>query len=308
MTAPRQLPQWMRRKERGSLLGLRVMTAISLAVGRRLSRVVVLGISLYFLIMAKAARQASRDYLSRCLGRRPTWLDLYRHMLTFASTVHDRLYLLNDREDVFDVRCIGEAPDGMASGQASAGGFLFGAHLGSFEVLRAAARWDARDKICVAMYPENARQINQALAAINPHAVSNIIALGKIDSILSIHEKLKEGAMVGILADRAAGQDQYVSLPFLGAPASFPVGPFRLAAMMGRPVYFMAGIYRGGNRYDVHFELLMDAADKAGPDRDSLVRELMARYVATLERHCRQAPFNWFNFYDFWGDPHLDAH
>lgn len=298
----------MRRKERGSMFWLRVMSLLSIWLGRRLSRVVVVGISLYFLVAASAARRASREYLTRCLGRAPTWRELFRHMFTFASTVHDRFYLLNDREDAFDVRCIGEAP-GRAGGSAAGGGFLFGAHLGSFEVLRAAARWDARDKVCVAMYPENARQINQALAAINPHAVSNIIALGKIDAILTIHERIKNGAMVGILADRASGAaDHYVQLPFLGAPASFPVGPFRMAAMMGQPVYFMAGLYRGGNRYEVHFELLMDESDKAGKSRDALMRELLARYVATLERHCRQAPFNWFNFYDFWGDPHLGSH
>jgi hypothetical protein len=301
----------MQRKERGSMFWLRVMRIISMAVGRGPSRIVVYGIGLYFVLAASKARQASHDYLTRSLGRRPTWLELYRHVLTFASTVHDRFYLLNDREDVFDVRCVGVPPEslgGQGEPAGQQGALLFGAHLGSFEVLRAAARWDAQGKVCVAMYPENARQINEALAAINPTAVSNIIALGKIDSILTIHQRLQEGAMVGILADRAVGAadhaaDQYVSLPFLGAPAPFPVGPFRLAAMMKQPVYFMAGLYRGGNRYEVHFELLTDFSDRAGKSRDVLIQELMTRYVATLERHCRAAPFNWFNFYDFWGDP-----
>jgi hypothetical protein len=301
---PTQAPQWMQRKERGSMFWLRVMRIISMAVGRGPSRVVVYGIGLYFVLAASSARTASRDYLERCLGRRPTWLELYRHVLTFASTVHDRFYLLNDREDVFDVHCVGVPPESLGGVDVKQGALLFGAHLGSFEVLRAAARWDARDKVCVAMYPENARQINEALAAINPTAVSNIIALGKIDSILTIHQRLQEGAMVGILADRAVGAaDHYVSLPFLGSPAPFPVGPFRLAAMMKQPVYFMTGLYRGGNRYEVHFELLSDFSDRAGKSRDVLIQELMARYVGTLERHCRAAPFNWFNFYDFWGDP-----
>jgi len=293
---------------------LRVMRAISMAVGRGPSRIVVYGIALYFVLAASAARRASRSYLERSLGRKVTWRDLYRHVLTFASTVHDRFYLLNDRDDVFDVQCVGLPPeslagsDGAEHGEGTQGAFLFGAHLGSFEVLRAAARWDAQGKVCVAMYPENARQINQALAAINPAAVSNIIALGKIDSILHIHQRLQEGAMVGILADRAVGAaDQYVSLPFLGAPAQFPIGPFRLAAMMKQPVYFMAGLYRGGKRYEVHFELLSDFSDRAGKNREALMRELMLRYVATLERHCRAAPYNWFNFYDFWGDPQRDT-
>lgn len=304
-----QAPEWMQRKERGSLFWLRVMRVISMRVGRGPSRIVVYGIALYFLLAASAARQASRSYLERCLGRRATCLDLYRHVLTFASTVHDRFFLLNDREGDFDVRCVGAPPESLDAAHGGQGAFLFGAHLGSFEVLRAAARWDAKDKVCVAMYPENARQINEALAAINPAAVSNIIALGKIDSILTIHQRLKDGAMVGILADRAVAADQYVSLPFLGAPASFPIGPFRLAAMMKQPVYFMAGLYRGGHRYEVHFELLSGSADQPDQgrkDKDALMRELMARYVSTLERHCRAAPYNWFNFYDFWENPNRD--
>ena len=28
--------------------------------------------------------------------------------------------------------------------------------------------------------------------------------------------------------------------------------------------------------------------------------EVMRRYVARLEALCREAPYNWFNFYDFW--------
>jgi predicted LPLAT superfamily acyltransferase len=28
----------------------------------------------------------------------------------------------------------------------------------------------------------------------------------------------------------------------------------------------------------------------------------MLRYVAILEALCREAPYNWFNFYDFWAD------
>jgi predicted LPLAT superfamily acyltransferase len=27
---------------------------------------------------------------------------------------------------------------------------------------------------------------------------------------------------------------------------------------------------------------------------------LLLRYVERLEHYCRLAPYNWFNFYDFW--------
>ena len=300
-TAPKQVddkPEWMQRKERGSFFLLQLMSRISLVFGRRLSRIVVYGIALYFLLAAPAARKASRRYLARALQRPATWIDLYRHILAFASTIHDRFYLLNDQAGLFDIQVFGAEPiiDHQRRGQ---GMLLFGAHMGSFEVLLTHGRSN-RFNTCIAMYPENARQLNRALAAINPQAITGIIALGQIDSMLTIHHKLETGNLVGVLADRATGPDQYLSLPFLGAPARFPTGPFRMAAMLGHPVYFMTGLYCGGNRYEVHFEPLADFAEVPHTERDAAVRETLQKYVATLERHCKAAPYNWFNFFEFW--------
>jgi predicted LPLAT superfamily acyltransferase len=305
MTAQNDTPEWMQRKERGNLFVLRFMSWLSLTLGRRLSRTVVYGIALYFLLAVAPARRASRSYLERCLQRRATWADLYRHFLSFASTVHDRVFLLNEHHGLFEVRSFGT--ESLHARHARQEGLLlFGAHLGSFEVMRALARDAPRLKVCMAMYPENARQINSALAAINPLAMQEIIPLGKLDAILAIHSKLKQGAMVGLLADRAVGPGDYVSLPFLGAPARFPTGPFRMAAMLKHPVYFMTGLYRSGNGYDVHFELLADFSAGATTPREATQQQLMENYVTALERHCRAAPYNWFNFFDFWEPEHCD--
>jgi predicted LPLAT superfamily acyltransferase len=288
----------MQRKERGSFFLLQLMGRISLLFGRRISRVVVYGIALYFLIAAPNARKASRNYLKRTLQRPPTWADLYRHILAFASTIHDRFYLLNDQTQLFDIQVFGEQPisDHQLNGK---GMLLFGAHMGSFEILLTHSRSNNFHSF-IAMYPENARQLNRALAAINPEAIAGIIALGQIDSMLNIHHKLEAGNMVGVLADRATGPGQYVSLPFLGAMASFPTGPFRMAAMLGYPVFFMTGLYCGKNRYEVHFEPLADFTDIPRNQRDQAIREAVGKYVATLERHCRARPYNWFNFFEFW--------
>ncbi|MDA8362914.1 MAG: acyl-CoA synthetase [Gammaproteobacteria bacterium] len=292
-------PEWLQRKERGSIFWLSVMRRLSLLLGRRLSRCVVYGIALYFLLAVHSARQASRAYLERILQRPAGWRDLYRHILAFSTTIHDRIYLLNNRYDLFDIR-IFDADQLHATHATGKGCFLFGAHLGSFEVLRSIARDNPSLRVYVAMNPENARQINDSLAAINPGVMLDVITLGQFDAMLEIHHRLQEGAMVGILADRASGPDNYLELPFLGSPAPFPTGPFRTAVMLREPVYFMAGLYRGDNRYDIHFELLTDFAGPQAGSRQDEVRDLLEKYVAALERHCRAAPFNWFNFYDFW--------
>ncbi|TDR77792.1 acyl-CoA synthetase [Paludibacterium purpuratum] len=292
-------PAWLHHKERGNVFWLSVMSTLSLRLGRRLSRVVLAGIALYFVLFGGKARRASKDYLARCLGRPASWLDRYRHVLAFASTIHDRIYLLRDRFDTFRISLDG-ADTLHRHHDAGQGLLLFGAHLGSFEVLRAMARHRPDLSVSMAMYPENAQRINRALSAINPNAMQDIIPLGSLGAMLAVHRRLQEGALVGILADRAVGPDQYVTLPFLGAPARFPTGPFRMALMLGHPVYFMAGLYLGGNRYRVHFEMLTDGADLAGLERDAAIETLLGKYVAALERQCRAQPFNWFNFYDFW--------
>jgi predicted LPLAT superfamily acyltransferase len=299
------LPEWIRRKERGTQFALRVMRHVSLLLGRRTSRLVVHGIAFYFVLMAGPARRASRDYLRRVLGRPPGWADLYRHVFTFATTIHDRVYLLNDREELFDVRVHGA--DGLHERAAAGGGVLvLGAHLGSFELLRTAARARPGLELCMAMYPDNARRISGALAAINPRATHSILALGNVDAMIELHRRLEGGALVGMLADRSLRDDAMRTADFFGAPARFPAGPFRIAALLRRPVFFVVGLYRGGNRYDVHVEPLADfdsAAMRGGGagNRARIEAELLQNYVAALERHCRTAPWNWFNFFDFWG-------
>ena len=285
---------------------LRLMTWISLKLGRGASRAVLFGIAAYFLVFAPTARRMSRSYLKRALGldspRDVGWSSMFRHFLSFASVIHDRVYLINDRYELFDIRVHNRAliDDLVAQGE---GAFLIGAHLGSFEVLRAVGRRQFGLRIAMAMYEENARKINATLAAINPKAQLGVIALGHIDSMIHVHDLLARGTVVGMLGDRSLGNDDTRQVDFFGEPAALPLGPFRMAAIMKRPVLFMTGLYRGGNRYDIHFEALADFSHVAAHGRSLAVQAAMTRYAALLERYCGAAPYNWFNFFDFWRAP-----
>ena len=281
------------------MLMLRVMTWISLRLGRRAGRVVLHLIAGYFLLFAPASRRASGNYLSRALGRPPRWRDLYRHFFTFAATIHDRVYLVNRRFELFDVEVHGEDTLRrlLAGGQ---GLFLMGAHLGSFEVIRAIGRRDTDLRVAMVMHQDNAQKINAMLAAINPEAVQDIIGLGQVDSMLRLREHLDEGGAVGMLADRTPGDDTLYPARILGADANLPSGPFRMAALLRRPVVFMTGLYLGGNHYAIHFEPLADFSAVAREQRDAAMQVAITRYAALLDQYCRKAPYNWFNFFDFW--------
>ena len=297
---------WAGQRERSNLVALRAMRWIAVTSGRRAARLLLHPIAFYFFLAGAATRRHSRRYLERALGRPATWRDVYRHVHAFCATVLDRVYLLREQFDEFSFAASGiEAilePAGRGEGVLACG-----AHFGSFEALRMVGR-DKGLKVAMIMYEDNARLINDTLAAIAPNAELHTIPLGRLDAMLALRRWLDDGGLAGMLADRTLPgsnpqRSKTVVVPFLGAPARFADGPFRLAALLRRKLVFMAGIYRGGNRYELRFAQLADFAGPASAEaRDALIGAALARYVETLEALCREAPYNWFNFYDFWAD------
>lgn len=285
--------EWTTRRERGAAPLIRLAVWIVLHIGRSAGQALLLPVCAYFFLFSPRSSAASLAYLSRALGRRPTIADRWSHYRCFATCFLDRVLLLNGRVDLFDVTLHGE--DVINAIRANGGGgFLFGAHVGSFEVVRAVGHRLANVRTSLVMYEENARKANAALHAINPDLAMQIIGLGKPGSMLAVRDRLNEGYLVGLLADRSLATERQVPIPFLGAPARFPVGPFRMAAILGRPVVLMLGLHRGNRRYEIVFETI-----SARP-ADEPIEDTMQRYVARLEHYCRSAPYNWFNFYDFW--------
>jgi predicted LPLAT superfamily acyltransferase len=298
---------WARQGERGNRLALRVMAFIAVAFGRSVARLVLHPITCYFLAFAPRARRHSARYLGRALGRPPTLAERYRHFHAFAATVLDRVYLARGRVQDFDLHLEG-APFMDALVAQGRGALLIGAHLGSFEALHAVGASRPGLRVAMAMYPDNARLIHDALQAIAPGFQLDIIAIGRPSATLAVRDRLDTGGLVGMLGDRVLGQEGLrtglVELPFLGHNARFSDGPFRLALLLKRRLVFMVGLYRGGERYDVRFEPLADfsAAPADAAARDNLLRDALQAYVQRLESLCREAPYNWFNFYDFWNE------
>jgi predicted LPLAT superfamily acyltransferase len=290
---------WTTRSERGALPLIKLGAWLALKLGRKPARVFLYPICLYFLLSSAHAARSSRQYLSRVLGRRAGLTDVFRHYLTFGACVLDRVFLLNEQIEQFDIRIHGEEFVNKIQ-EGGDGCMLFGAHFGSFEVARAFGRRERNVPISLLMYEENARKIRASLAAINPSLATEVIGLGRLDSLITVADRLNRGHFIGVLADRNVDGKDLVRCDFLGMPAAFPQGPFRVAQLLRRPVVLMIGIYRGGRTYDIFFEPLAEASASRPREAGAWIDETMRRYVERLEHYCRAAPFNWFNFYDFW--------
>ncbi|HEU0197178.1 MAG TPA: hypothetical protein VFQ88_08220 [Nevskiaceae bacterium] len=146
--------------------------------------------------------------------------------------------------------------------------------------------------------------VTQALEVLNPALAHDVIDSGTGPALaLALRQVMNEKGIAGIMADRLAGADPGLPAPFMGGTAWLPEAPWRWAAALGAPVLLCFGLYRGGNRYDLHFELFSDAhLPIPRADRAKYVQDCVERYAARLEVYARMAPYNWFNFYDFWTD------
>ncbi len=294
---------WLERPEGGSSIGMRLLVGLALALGRSVARVVLLPVTAYFMARRGPERRASRAYLTRVLGRSPTWLEVARHFHTFAGVTLDRVYFLSDSLSRFDMRLIGLDELHRAM-DLDRGVLLIGAHVGSFDALRAASTIRPDVTVRVVLDAEHSPVLSEILRRLNPQIAAGIINPRKDGTAvaLEIGSALNQRALVTMLADRGRPGNPTVSVDFLGQSAEFPTAPWQIAAAWHVPIVLCVGLYRGGNRYDLHFEMLTAQLQVDRRQRQQQLREVVQDFANRLGILLRDAPYNWFNFYDFWND------
>jgi predicted LPLAT superfamily acyltransferase len=293
--------RWKQRPEGGGRFALWLIRSVGRHGGRAVGRACLYPITLYFLARRGPERRASRAWLTRASGRPATLVEVARHIHAFASTILDRIFLLSGELHRFDI-----AIDGLPALDAQLakgrGVLLFGSHLGSFEVLRVLAGTRPEMGLRVVLDKGHNPALTQLLDALNPRVAATVIDAGRpgTEILLAIGEALAQGQVVALLVDRPQPGEPSEPVPFLGAPAPFPLAPWQVAVVLGAPVVLAFGLYRGGNRYDLRFEPFSDGDTVPRPARRAHVASLIGRYAARLEDLARQFPYNWFNFYDYW--------
>jgi predicted LPLAT superfamily acyltransferase len=295
-------PAWAATPERGTPAALRLMARIALTLGWRTAHAVLHPVTLFYLLSAPGAqKRAARRYLARALGREARWRDLWRLYFCFASTMLDRVFLLSGRRDGYQVEVQGiETLRGAAArGQ---GLVLLGAHMGSFEALRAVGGAGAPVEVRMLMHTDTPGPAEALFDGLDPTRRAAIIPLGRPEAMLAAREVLDRAGVVGLLADRAVRGERLVSAEFLGHPAPFPGGPVILAAVLRAPVVLGFGLWLGPRRYLLRFEEFAPAIDLPRAGREAALQGWVARYAGRLSEVCRAHPYNWFNFFDFWGD------
>ena len=308
---------WSKLSERGSASGLRIVAGCYRLLGERAVRALLYPVVAYFLMTSGKARRASLDYLRRVQSQGATqvrggWRGSFRHMLEFAQSGLDKLAgWLGD----FDGGRV-EFPDRAAFDQLLASGrgaVLIGSHLGNLEMTRALASRERAAVINAIVYTDHARRFNEALAQASGDFHARLIQVSRVgpDTAILLKEKIDRGELVVIVGDRTppeeGGAGRSVSdAQFLGAPAPFAHGPLILASLLECPVYLFFCL-REGERYRIYCEHFAERIELPRRERQPRLRAYLQQYAQRLEAYCMQAPYQWFNFYDFWQREAPDA-
>lgn len=308
---------WSEIAERGSLLGIRI-TALSYRVlGRSLTLPLVYAIVTYFFLTDAPGRRASIAYLRRVRAheggdalfrRMPGLRESFRHYRAFALAIVDRLAIWLGDGSEFQFETHGTDFFDRET-EEKGGALILGAHIGSFDALRYLAA-ETRKTVNVVMFTDNAERINRIFRELAPEMEDRMIAVdpNSVQSVFAIRERLRRGEHVAILADRieVGDRDRTVAVSLLGGVVTLPQAPVIAAGLMHCPVYVVVALRRGAGRYRVFVEPLTDRVHLPRKGRDAAVKEVVESYVRHLERYCLMAPYQWFNFFDYWGDADPD--
>ncbi len=291
---------WHARPEAGYGAGLWFLEGLARFAGRRVTHLCVAPIAAYFLLARPAERRASREFLTRVLGRPAGILDSFRHFYTFACVTVDRAFLLSPRGHGIPIRVTGQK-EMEATLDQGRGCILLSAHFGSVEAARQAGLANTALRLRLLLDRKLNYRLIDRLERVDPQFAANILdAAGEpLALTLRIGECLRAGEWIGWLGDRYRTDERTIGVTFLGTEARFPASPFIIAHLFRVPVYLVLASF-DGRGYQIDVEEVANDAGLEERHRDAFVRERVAFFADRLERQVRAAPCNWFNFYDFW--------
>ena len=287
---------------RGGRWGVWIFITALRLLGLRLTYLLVIPVALFFTFFSPDGL-ATIEYHRRILGSPPRWKRrwlLFRHFRSFGIALVDRLAILSGQTRHFSFSFDGEEHlrHAVAEGR---GVLVLTAHVGNWEAAgQLLTRLDV--PVNVTGFDNESAEVR---ALLNRHSKAKFRFLpltGSPTDAINLLTALRRGEVVAMLGDRAYG-GQSARVPFLGHTASFPIGPYVLAAAAGAPLVQVFNLREPGGHYRFvgfpprHLEL------PARDLREDYLLNCAAEFVRDLENFLQRDPLQWYNFYPFWDPP-----
>lgn len=291
-------PAW-KGKTRGGRGGYLFFIGLIRFTGVRVAYVFLALVVIYFIPFAPKATAAIWKYGRRILkyNRWNTFRLLFRNYYVLGQTLIDKIAIGNGRIARYRFEFEGREPL-LRLLETTGGVVMIGGHVGNWEV-GAPFFEDYGKKMNIVMYDAEYRKIKELLERNGIGKNYKVIPVNRdnLTHVFEIGAALGRGEYVCFQGDRFVSDDHTLSVEFMGEKARFPLGPFQIAARMGKAVVFYFAMREKGNGYRFHFYIAAQGDHLKPREREKYI---LGQYVRTLEVLLKRYPEQWFNYYDFW--------
>jgi predicted LPLAT superfamily acyltransferase len=239
-----------------------------------------------------------------------------RHIVSFSLTLVEKLQAWGGKFQFKNIHFQNDDVEELIRELDNGKGvFLITSHIGNIELLRGLVSFDRtgvsrKTPVTAVIDMKVSEKFTRMLKELNPQSSMDIIDGSEIGphTAIMLEEKLAAGEIVTIAGDRTAASGhtggKNLIIPFLGEDAPFSPGIFYLAALMKAPVYFVFALRRGDlsilPEYDMHVHKSRLPPECSRKERVTQSSLLARTFAALLENYCKETPFQWYNFFDFW--------
>lgn len=174
------------------------------------------------------------------------------------------------------------------------GAILISAHLGNWEIAGHFLH-KLQIPINIVVFDGEHERIKAMLKDVMKEKKLKIIPIkDDFSHIIEINRALSDKEFICIHGDRFTDAEvsKKKTFDFMGRPADFPVGPFRLVSRLKVPYCFVFALK--SSKYNYDFFAFENESDSYSLD------DIMQAYVEQLETMVKKYPKQWYNFYPFW--------
>jgi predicted LPLAT superfamily acyltransferase len=260
-------------------------------------------LSLWYVLLYPRVRQRIRPYLrQRFPGQKGLILDLgrmYWLSLNFAQVLVDRASLGILGPDRFKI----DFPDRdrfLELMGRDSGFILINSHVGSWQVAISAFEGLRRPVSMLMQKDRGDVDLPYYAHQGRPGPYQVIDPSDGVQAMLTLLGRLKQGELIGVMGDRAFGDDDnVVDVQFLGSRAWVPFSPYKLASASGATCLVLLTRRIGYQHYEVRLAREIEVPAGLGRDKEAF-RYYAQAYARALEDFARDYPWQYFNFYDLW--------
>ena len=298
---------WAFIKEKGTLIGMRIMICAYLLGGSKLSRIFLFPVIFFYFLFKPDLRQNSKEYLKRISKKtedlpKINLLLSFNHLWQFGASLIDNFAVWRGDIKLNQVNIHGsEYINELLTNKK--GGIIAITHLGNFEVCSALSQSTQELKLTILQHTKHAEKFNFLL---NKRKIRSIIEVLEVTDIgpqiaMVLSEKIGRGEFIAIAADRLPvnNPEASVTCNFFDQPADFPTGPYILASILRVPLLLLICVKRE-SKYHIYFEKIIDGRNISRDERIDFTNRGVKIFAKKLEYYTRKNPLQWFNFYNFW--------